>query len=774
VRSDPVEKDFVVLKIQNDKTNTQSHDMTGKCPFGGDRIGGALGTPPGLSDWYPDRLKVELLHRNGPGTNPLGDHFDYASAFNAIDFAALKRDIKSFLTSSVAWWPSDYGNYGPQMIRMAWHASGTYRIADGRGGAGQALQRFAPISSWWDNGNTDKSRRLIWPIKQKYGDALSWADLMILTGNCSLEIMGFPTYGFAGGRRDAWEADTSTYWGPEIWDPKHASSDSMVQRDKRWRGVNGDPDYDLENPLSASHQALIYVNPEGPYGKGDPMGSARDIRITFTRMAMNDEETVALIAGGHAFGKSHGMVAAAEVGPPPEIAPIEAMGLGWQNLHGTGFAQYTMTNGIEGSWTPDPTRWDNSYLENLFKFEWKQTRSPAGALQWTPTDLGAPMTPDAHMAGAMNPLMMMTSDIALKTDPAYREICEKFLLDFDALTQALSKAWYKLTHRDMGPRERYLGPETRSENDLMWQDPIPPREHDLITTDDVAALKQLIMATGISVSDLVFTAFSSAATYRDSDKRGGANGGRLALAPQKDWVINQRTVPVVAALRRIRDGFNETRTDNVKVSLADLIVMGGCAAVEKAVSDAGVDVVVPFTAGRRDTTQELTDIEMFDWLKPVVDGFRNYADEQLPEIAQHVAPEELFLDKAQLLTLTAPEWVALVGGLRAMGSNYDGSANGIFTDTVGVLTTDFFTVLTSMDFEWKKLDEKGMRFSLDDRETGEPRFTATRSDLIFGSNSQLRAVAEVYASEGGHARFLRDFVTVWDKIMMLDRFDVRI
>ncbi|RZL45304.1 MAG: catalase/peroxidase HPI, partial [Variovorax sp.] len=735
-----------MLEIKDDKTNTQTHEMPGKCPFGGDRIGGALGTPPALSDWYPNRLKVEQLHHNGPQADPLGDDFDYPAAFNKIDFAALKNDIKAFLTSSVAWWPSDYGNYGPQMIRMAWHAAGTYRIADGRGGAGEALQRFAPIESWWDNGNTDKSRRLLWPIKQKYGNALSWGDLMVLTGNCALEIMGFPTYGFAGGRRDAWEADTSTYWGPEVWDPKAAPSpDSMVTRDKRWRGQNGDADYDLENPLAATHQALIYVNPEGPYASGDPMGSARDIRIAFTRMAMNDEETVALIAGGHAFGKSHGMVPAKKIGPQPEIAPIEAMGLGWHNPEGTGHGEFTMTNGIEGSWTPHPTRWDNDYLENLFKFEWEQTKSPAGALQWTPTDPNAPKTPDAHIAGQMNPMMMMTSDIALKVDPAYRAVCEKFLNDFDAFTQAFSKAWYKLTHRDMGPRERYLGPEKRNEDDLLWQDPIPPSEHATIGEQDVAGLKQSIMAKGISVSDLVFTAFSAAATYRHSDKRGGPNGARLALAPQKDWAVNQRTVPVIAALRDVMQEFNGKQSGNTRVSLADLIVLGGCAAVDKAASDAGAQVSVPFTPGRRDTTQALTDLEMSRWLKPVVDGFRNYVDDRFDQIAQDVAPEVMFLDKAQLLTLTAPEWVALVGGLRVLGANHDGSAHGVFTDRVGVLTNDFFTVLTSTDYEWKKTDEKGMTFTLDDRATGQTRFKATRSDLIFGSNSQLRAVAEAYA-----------------------------
>jgi catalase-peroxidase len=762
--------------IENDKTDTKTFEMAGKCPFGGDRIGGAVGTPPALSDWYPDRLKVEFLHQNGPSANPLGEDFNYAEAFNALDYEALKQDIKTFLTTSVGWWPSDYNNYGPQMVRMAWHAAGTYRIADGRGGAGEALQRFAPISSWWDNGNTDKSRRLLAPLKQKYGSALSWGDLMILTGTCALEIMGFPTYGFAGGRHDAWEADTSTYWGPEVVkDLKTADSfDSMVKRDKRWRGKNGDADYDLENPLGASHQALIYVNPEGPYANGDPMGAARDTRISFSRMAMNDEETVALIAGGHAFGKSHGMVKSSEIGAPPEIAPMEEMGLGWHNPKGKGNAEDTMTNGIEGSWTPNPTQWDNDYLVNLFKYEWEQTKSPAGSLQWTPTDPNAPKTPDAHIPGQMNALMMMTTDIALKVDPEYRKVCEKFLNDFDAFTQAFSKAWYKLTHRDMGPRERYLGPEKRNENDLLWQDPIPVADYTLIDAADSKALKQSIMAAGISVSDLVYTAFSAAVPYRNSDKRGGANGGRLALAPQKDWAVNRRTVPVIAALRTVMEKFNGQSTGNKKVSLADLIVLGGCAALEKAAADAGVATEVPFTPGRRDTTQELTDIEMFTWLKPVADGFRNYLDKGFGEISQGVAPEDMFLDKAQLLSLSAPEWVALVGGLRAMNANHDSSPYGIFTDRVGVLTNDFFTVLTSMELEWKKADPNGMTFSLENRETGEGRFVATRSDLVFGSNSQLRAVAEVYAGSDGHKRFVKAFVKVWDKVMMLDRYDVKV
>jgi catalase-peroxidase len=758
---------------KNANVDSETFVMEGKCPFGGDRIGGALGTPPALSDWYPNRLKVELLHQNGPQANPLGVEFDYKAEFEKLDFAALKQDIKTFLTTSVPWWPSDYNNYGPQMIRMAWHAAGTYRIADGRGGAGEALQRFAPLNSFWDNGNTDKSRRLLWPIKQKYGAGLSWGDLMILTGNCALEIMGFPTYGFAGGRHDAWEADTVTYWGPEVWDAKEVKSyDSMVMRDKRWHGKNGDADYDLENPLAASHQSLIYVNPEGPYSNGDPLGSARDIRITFSRMAMNDEETVALIAGGHAFGKSHGMVSASRIGAPPEIAPIEAMGLGWHNPEGTGFGQFTMTNGIEGSWTPNPTTWDNVYLENLFKFDWVQTKSPAGAMQWTPASPDAPKTPDAHVKGQMNDLMMMTSDIALKVDPEYRKVCEKFLGDFEAFTLAFSKAWYKLTHRDMGPKERYLGPEKVNEDDLLWQDPIPARTYDLVDKSDIASLKQAIMATGQSVSDLTFTAFSAAATYRGSDKRGGANGGRLALAPQKDWAVNQRTLPVVAALRKVASDFNG-KGSGKQVSLADLIVLGGCAAVEKALVDAGQHVIVPFTPGRVDTTQELTDLEMTKWLKPVVDGFRNYVVEDFQEISLGVSPEELFLDKANLFLLTAPEWVALVGGLRVLGANHDGSKHGVFTDRVGVLSNDYFKHITSMDYEWHKADEKGMTFTVNARDTGEVRFAATRCDLVFGSNQQLRSVAEIYASSDGEQRFANDFARVWDKVMMLDRYDVR-
>ena len=745
--------------------------LEGACPFGGDTIGGVYTSKPTLSDWYPHRLRVEQLHRDGAAADPLSD-FDYEAAFTAIDFDDLKADIKRFLTTSVSWWPSDYGNYAPQMVRMAWHAAGTYRIADGRGGAGEALQRFAPISSWWDNGNTDKSRRLIWPIKKKYGNALSWADLMVLTGNCALEIMGLPTYGFGGGRRDAWEADDATYWGPEYLDNSNPDSfDAMVMRSKRWAGEPGDANYQLEQPLAASHQALIYVNPEGPNAEGDPTASAVDIRITFGRMAMNDTETVALIAGGHAFGKSHGKVAADRIGPPPEIAPIEAMGLGWHNPEGTGYAEHTMTNGIEGSWTPHPTQWDNTYLENLFRFDWVKTTNPyTGATQWKPVDDGAPKTPDAHLEGVEHDLMMMTSDIALKVDPVYNEVCRTFLDDFDLFTLEFSKAWYKLTHRDMGPKSRYLGPEVAAD-DLPWQDPLPARDHEVVDGAGVARLKQAVLDTGLSVSDLAFTAFSSAVTYRDTDKRGGANGARVALEPQKDWAVNRRTVPVVQALRGVMDDFNAA--GDAKVSLADVIVLGGCVAVEQAAKAAGQEVEVPFTPGRVDATQEQTDVPTFEWLAPVVDGFRNFVMDDFARVAPSVPPEQMFLDRAALQNLSAPEWVALTGGLRVLGCNHDGSANGVFTDRVGALTTDFFQTVTSMDYEWKKADEAGLSFTLDDRESGATVYRASRNDLLFGSNTQLRSVAEAYAGSDGHALFVRDFVRVWDKVMMADRYDVK-
>jgi len=739
--------------------------VTSKCPFAGDWVGGAQGSKPTLEDWWPNRLRVEILQCDVYQGSPLPQDFDYAAAFGKLDLEVVKQDIKVLLRSSAAWWPADYGHYGPQMVRMAWHSAGTYRIADGRGGAGAGLQRFAPIGSWEDNGNTDKSRRLLWPIKQKYGRALSWADLIVLTGNCALEMMGLELVGFGGGRRDAWQADDATYWGPECWD-----GGGMIARDKRWEGKNGDPDYMLQKPLAASHQALIYVHPEGPYASGDPIGSARDIRITFTRMAMNDEETVALIAGGHAFGKSHGMTAKAKIGPPPEAAPMEAMGLGWINSEHAGGGNFTTTSGIEGSWTPDPTQWDNSYLENLFKYEWVQTRSPIGAVQWTPADSNAPKTPDAHVSGLEYPLMMMTSDIALKMDPDYRKVCEKFLRDFDAFTDAFTHAWYKLTHRDMGPKSRYLGAEVPEEN-FVWQAPIPTRDHPLAGDTDLLDLKRQILASGLSISELVSVAWSAAATYRDSDKRGGVNGARIRLAPQKDWAVNnpERLQKVIAVLDRIRCDFDKTARNGVRISLADLIVLGGAAAVEHAAKMAGIDIAVPFVPGRMDTSQEWTDIEEFSWLEPVSDGFRNYHKSDLCQ----ASPEALFLDRAALMTLTAPEWTVLVGGLRVLDTNFDESKDGVFTDRPGVLTNDFFINLCNMDYVWQKTDPEGLRYALLDRDTGKTRFTATRCDLVFGANAQLRNLSEYYAAADSLVCFINDFVAAWDKVMMLDRFDIK-
>ncbi|WP_020594797.1 catalase/peroxidase HPI [Spirosoma panaciterrae] len=759
----------------------QNPEGLAQCPFRGTRIGGALGTAPQIDDWWPNRLPVELLHQEQPAANPLQAE-NYKELFNKINFQQLKQDIKALLVDSKDWWPADYANYGPQMIRMAWHSAGTYRIADGRGGAGQAMQRFAPINSWWDNGNTDKSRRLLWPIKKKYGASLSWADLIVLTGNCALEIMNFPTFGFGGGRRDAWEPDRSTYWGPEFWGGKPVDQvpasthhkghpDEMVNNNLRWVGGPKDAYFDLENPLAATHQALIYVNPEGPGGNGDPQDSAREIRESFARMAMGDEETVALIAGGHAFGKSHGMVPAAKIGAAPEAAPIHAQGFGWHNPVGSGNGANTMTNGIEGSWTQNPTRWDNSYLENLFSFDWKKIQSPAGATQWTPVDPNAPKTPDAHIAGQMNNLMMMTSDIALKVDPEYRKVCEKFLADFDYFTDAFSRAWYKLTHRDMGPKERYLGPEVPAE-DMIWQDPRPSVNYDLIDDNDIAALKQRILDSGLTVSALVSAAWSAASVYRHSDKRGGANGARISLAPQNTWDLNRpdELNKVIQTLRDIQDGFADLQLGNKRVSLADLIVLGGCVAVEKAAHDAGVPIEVPFTAGRVDTTLELTDVESFNWLKPVSDGFKNYHNDT---VGYRVAPERIFLDRAQLLTLTAPEWTVLVGGLRVLDQNYDYSKHGVFTERPGQLTNDFFQVLTSMDYEWAPQNQREMLFNIKERASGAIKYTATRCDLIFGANAQLRNIAEVYAADDAQQRFVHDFVAAWNKVMMLDRYDVK-
>jgi len=762
------------------RSSTEKSENVSQCPFRGGRVGGAIGSSPQINDWWPNRLQVELLHQDPPMANPLRGQ-DYRAAFEKLDFQQLKADLRALMTTKQDWWPADYGHYGPLMVRMAWHAAGTYRIADGRGGAATAMQRFAPTSSWWDNGNLDKARRLLWPIKRTYGAAISWGDLMILAGNVAMESMGFKTFGFGGGRVDAWEPDRGLYFGSEFWDGKSVDEyrgergrqgrpSQMVTRTKRWTGEPGDADYDLEAPLAASHQALIYVDPEGPRGDGDPYSAVGDIRETFARMAMNDEETVALIAGGHAFGKSHGKVSPDKIGPAPEGAPIQAMGLGWQNPEGTGFAEYTMTNGIEGSWTPNPIRWDNDYLENLFKYEWELTKSPAGANQYKPKTPDAPTTPDAHVQGQQNELMMMATDIALKVDPEYRKICERFLEDFDYFSDCFARAWYKLTHRDMGPKSRYLGPEVPAE-DLIWQDPVPAVDHQTIDDADADALKRAILESGRSVSELVSAAWSAASSFRNSDKRGGANGARVALDPQKNWAVNrpEELAGVLDALRGVQRDFNEAQTGGKRVSLADLIVLGGCAAVEKAARDAGVPVEVPFVPGRADCTQDQTDVESFDWLQPVADGFRNYVN---TSVRIDAAPERLFLDRANLLTLTAPEWTVLVGGLRVLEQNYDHSRHGVFTERPGQLTNDFFTVLCSMDYQWVPADKAEMGFYLKDRATGQTAYTATRCDLIFGSNAQLRAVAEVYAADDGHERMVRDFVAAWHKVMMLDRFEL--
>ncbi|ETX29070.1 catalase/peroxidase HPI [Roseivivax isoporae] len=750
----------------------------GACPFRGTRIGGALGSEPQLDHWWPNRLKVELLHQDPPQSNPLGADFDYAEAVASLDYEALKADIRSFLHTSVEWWPSDYGHYGPQMNRMTWHSAGTYRIADGRGGSSEGLQRFAPINSWWDNGNTDKSRRLLLPIKLKYGSRVSWSDLMMLAGTVALEDMGLPIQGFAFGREDAWEADRATYWGPEGWNgkrpteapahPQEGRPEQMVNRGLRWEGDVKDDHYDLENPLAASHQSLIYVDPEGPNGNGDPMDAARDIRETFARMAMNDEETVALVAGGHAFGKSHGAVPADQIGGAPEVAKMSEMGFGWANPVGTGNAEYTSTNGIEGSWTPNPTRWDNDYLTNLFKFEWEQTRSPAGSLQWTPKDPDAPKTPDAHVPGQMNNLMMMTTDLAFKVDPEYRKICEKFLADFDYFTEAFSKAWHKLIHRDLGPTSRWLGPDQGGT--FIWQDPVPEVDHPLVDDAQVADLKRKVLDTGLPVRELVAAAWASASTYRDSDKRGGANGARVQIAPQRGWDVNNpaQLDRVLRTLEGIKAEFDAQGA--TKISMADLIVLAGCAGVEKAARDGGHEVTVPFVPGRTDATAEWTDEESFEWLKPVVDGFRNYVNE---DVGYHVAAEHLFLDKAALLKLTAPEWTALTGGLRVLDQNWDGSDWGIFTTRRGVLSNDFFKVLVSMDYAWKPHTEDERTFDLVERATGQTKWKATRCDLVFGVNTELRQVSEFYAGSDGEASLVRDFVKAWHKVMMLDRFDAK-
>ncbi|MGK7870177.1 catalase/peroxidase HPI [Falsiroseomonas sp. E2-1-a20] len=731
-----------------------SGPIAGKCPVMHGAPKNATFAGRSNRDWWPNQLNLRILHQNSALSDPMGPAFNYAEKFKTLDLEAVRQDLYALMTDSQEWWPADYGHYGPFFIRMAWHSAGTYRTGDGRGGASSGTLRFAPLNSWPDNGNLDKARRLLWPIKQKYGDALSWADLMVLTGNCALESMGFKTFGFGGGRADIWEPEEDIYWGNE---------DTWLG-DKRYTG-----DRALENPLAAVQMGLIYVNPEGPNGQPDPMASARDIRETFARMAMNDEETVALAAGGHTFGKCHGAGDAALVGREPEGASIEEMGLGWKNAFGTGKGVHTITSGIEGAWTNNPTQWDNGYFDNLLNYEWELTKSPAGAWQWTPVNPEAAGTvPDAHDPSKRHAPMMTTADMALKTDPAYLEISKRFHANPDQFADAFARAWYKLTHRDMGPPARYLGPLVPSE-ELIWQDPVPPVTHPLVDSQDVAALKSRILASGLSIPQLVATAWASASTYRASDKRGGANGARLRLAPQKDWEVNEpaQLATVLTTLEDIQKSFNASQPGGKQVSLADLIVLAGCAAVEKAAHNAGHDVQVPFTPGRTDASQEQTDVDSFGVLDPTADGFRNYL-----KTNYSVSAEELLVDRAQLLTLTAPEMTVLIGGLRSLNANVAGSRHGVFTQRMDALTNDFFTNLLDMGTAWSPASDAADVFEGRDRKTGAVKWTGTRVDLVFGSNSQLRALAEVYASNGAEAKFVKDFVAAWTKVMNLDRFDL--
>jgi len=705
-------------------------------------------------DWWPNQLNLAMLHQHSPMSDPMGAAFKYAEAFKTLDLDAVKQDLFELMTRSQDWWPADYGHYGPLFVRMAWHSAGTYRTGDGRGGAGSGTQRFAPLNSWPDNGNLDKARRLLWPIKQKYGNALSWADLMIFAGDCAMESMGFKPFGFAGGRADVWEPEQDIYWGTEAeW-----------LGDKRYAG-----DRELENPLAAVQMGLIYVNPEGPNGTPDPMASARDIRETFARMAMNDEETVALIAGGHTFGKTHGAGDPSLVGPEPEGASIEQQGLGWTNRHASGKGGDTTTSGLEGAWKPNPTTWDNGYFDTLFGYEWQLTKSSAGAHQWTPTDPAAASTVvDAHDPSKRHAPMMATTDIALRTDPAYLAISKRYHENFDQFADAFARAWFKLTHRDMGPRSRYLGALVPQEV-LLWQDPIPAVSHALIDDADIAALKGQILASGLSISQLVSTAWASAATFRGSDKRGGANGARIRLAPQNTWDANQpaKLARALDVFAKIQHDFNAAQTGGKQVSMADLIVLGGCAAVEAAAAKAGHAVVVPFTPGRMDATQEQTDVASFGVLEPIADGFRNYQ-----KGAYTVSAEELLVDKAQLLTLTAPEMTVLVGGLRVLNANVGQSRHGVFTDRPETLSTDFFVNLLDIGTTWKAMSEAQDVFEGRDRVTGDVKWTATRVDLVFGAHSQLRALAEVYGQQDAQAKFVHDFVAAFSKVMHPDRFDV--
>ena len=727
-----------------------------KCPF--------MGTPQKFTasrgttnrDWWPNQLNLTVLHQHSAKANPMSKAFDYAEAFESLDLDAVKQDIFELMTDSQDWWPADYGHYGPLFIRMAWHSAGTYRIGDGRGGAATGNQRFAPLNSWPDNGNLDKARMLLWPIKQKYGVKISWADLMILAGNCALESMGFKTFGFAGGREDIWEPEEDIYWGNE---------NEWMTNAERYSG-----EHELENPLGASVMGLIYVNPEGPNSVPDPVASGQNIRETFGRMAMNDEETVALAAGGHTFGKCHGAGDPALVGAEPEGASIEQQGLGWKNSFGSGVGVHTTTSGIEGAWTTRPTQWDNNYFENLFGYEWEVTKSPAGAYQWKPKgDAGANTVPDAHDPSKRHAPMMTTADMAMKKDPIYEPISRRFYENPEQFADAFSRAWFKLTHRDMGPRDRYLGKEVPAE-EMLWQDPIPAVDHELINEQDIAALKGKILASGLSISQLVSTAWASASTYRDSDKRGGANGARIRLAPQKDWEVNNpaQLSKVLTTLEGIQKAFNESAVGDKRVSLADVIVLGGCAGVEQAAKNAGQAVSVPFTPGRADASQEKTDVESFAPLEPFADGFRNYLKGK-----SAISAEEMLVDRSQLLTLSAPEMTVLVGGLRVLNANFDQSQHGLFTERPETLTNDFFVNLLDMGVVWKAASEAGDVFEGRDRTTGDLKRTGTRVDLIFGSNSQLRAIAESYACEDSQPRFVHDFVAAWNKVMNLDRFDVK-
>lgn len=735
---------------------TDSPDATtGGCPVA---HGDGIPHPTrgnGNDFWWPNRLNLKILAKNPAVANPMGEDFDYAAEFKTLDLAAVKQDILEVLTTSQDWWPADFGHYGPLMIRMAWHSAGTYRVSDGRGGAGTGQQRFAPLNSWPDNVSLDKARRLLWPVKQKYGRKISWADLMILAGNVALESMGFKTFGFAGGRVDAWEPEDDVYWGAET---------TWLGSDKR---ISGGEERNLEQPLGATHMGLIYVNPEGPEGQPDPLAAARDIRETFGRMAMNDEETVALIAGGHTFGKTHGAAPDSNLGPNPEAAPLEAQGLGWQNSHGTGKGADTITSGLEVTWTSTPTKWTTNFLWNLFSFEWEVYKGPGGAWQWRPKGgAGEGTVPHAHDASKKIAPNMLTTDLALKVDPIYEPIARRFMENPDEFADAFARAWFKLTHRDMGPVDRYLGPEVPSE-ELIWQDPIPKPDYELIGAAEIAALKGKIAESGLTVQQLVSTAWAAASTYRDSDKRGGANGGRIRLEPQRSWEVNEpeKLATVISALEGIQQSFN-AESGAKQVSFADLVVLAGCVGVEQAAKAAGFDIEVPFTPGRGDATAEQTDVESFSHLEPAADGFRNYLGKGLPLPAEY-----LLIDRANLLSLSAPEMTVLVGGLRVLGANYQQSEQGVFTDKPGTLTNDFFVNLLDMGTTWKPIDDSSQSFEARDA-SGQVKWTGSRVDLVFGSNSELRAVAEVYASDDAKEKFVRDFVAAWDKVMNLDRFDL--